>query len=142
MLVCSLAAAACAQKPSIDENAPLLELPASYDVVGHLTRALCAETFRVGDTVSAVLSPSPFSKPTPWPQRFHVLLRRDMQGELEFNSLSADADGYHISGSIGTFVPDVESRRNEVDRPPGECYPEGGTIHGSLSRSLRIPRMK
>jgi hypothetical protein len=138
---CALSAAACAE-PSIDDDATPLELPASYGVEGRLARALCAESFRVGDTVSAMLSPSPFSRPMPWPRHFRVLLRRDDPSRLVFSSVSADADGYPIGRSIGTFAPDVESQHNEVDRPRGECYPEGGRIYGSLSQPLRIPRMK
>lgn len=144
----SMAAAACAQKPVIDENQPPYELPMSYGVLGHLTRDICAETFPVGDTVSVTLVPSPFSRPTPWPREFRVLLRREMLTEpnpasqIRFNAESANADGFLISESIGTFTPDIESGRNEVDRPPGECYPKGATVYGSLSRPLRIPRMK
>jgi hypothetical protein len=142
MVVCSLSAAACAEEPSIDLSAPPLELPESYGVVGSLTRAFCVETLRVGDTVSAMLSPSPFSRPMPFPQHFRVLLRRDLPTGREFSSVSADADGYHIDGSIGVFGLDVESQNNEVDRPRGECYGRGSSVDGSLSRPLRIPRMK
>ena len=144
----SMAAAACAQKPLIDENQPPIELPMSYGVLGHLTRDICAETFPVGDTVSVTLVPSPFSKPMPWPREFRVLLRREMQREpntaspISFKAESADADGFLISGSIGTFMTDVESRNNESNRPDAECYSKGATVYGSLSRPLRIPRMK
>ena len=141
-LICSLSATACAQKRTIDESAPPFELPENYGVVGSLTRAFCLETLRVGDTVTALLSPSRFSRPMPFPRHFRVLLRRGQPTGPEFSSLSADADGYHIDGSIGFFVLDIETQNIRPDRPPGECYGSGSRVDGHLSRPLRIPRMK
>ena len=142
ILICSLSAADCTEKPSIDEGAPPYELPAGYGVVGSLTHAFCVETLRVGDTVSAVLSPSPFSRPMPWPRRIVVLLRRDVPTGPGFSSVSADADGYHIDRSIGGFVLDIEIQNIRPDRPRGECYGPGSRVAGSLSQPLRIPRMQ
>lgn len=142
ILACSVLAVACAEKRSIDESAAPFELPEGYGVSGSLTRAFCLETLRVGDTVSALLSPSRFSGPTPFPQHFRVLLRSDAPTRGAFNSVSADADGYHIDGSIGFFMVDVESGRTPVDRPHDDCYGSGSRVEGHLSRALRIPRIK
>jgi hypothetical protein len=78
----------------------------------------------------------------PWPRRFRVLLRRDPPTGLAFSSLSADADGNHIDGSIGDFVLDIESGSTKPDQPRSECYGSGSLVGGDLSRPLRIPRMK
>ena len=142
MLVCALSAADCTEKPSIDEDSPPFELPAGYGVVGSLTRAFCVENLRVGDTISALLSPSRFSRPMPFPRHFRVLLRRDVPSGPRFSSVSADADGYHIDRSIGFFVLDIESQNIRPDRPRGECYGSGSRVDGGLSQPLRIPRMK
>lgn len=117
-------------------------IKAGTDVTAVLLRAICSDSFAVGDTVSAklynghtMLSPLKW-----WPKELTVVLRRsapDREAERWYPSLAlvrATVNGTVVKGARGVFVTDVETTYRASGKPDVTCYREFG---GILTRAIR-----
>ena len=117
-------------------------IKAGTDVTAVLLRAICSDSFAVGDTVSAklynghtMLSPLKW-----WPKEFTVVLRRsapDREAERWYPSLTlvrAKIDGTVVKGARGDFGTDVETIYHDRGKPGIDCYRE---FWGVLKRRVR-----